>query len=72
MTFNGIEVLDVVWFDEFGFVKGKDIFTHEIKIYAGKGQGLNEKDDIEYIMAYGHKYSVDDFIALCNRFSIIQ
>lgn len=72
MITNGIEILDTVWFDEFGFIKGKDTCTGEIKIYAGIGEGIDEKTDIENIVTWGKKYLPDDFIAICKQFGLVK
>jgi len=64
-----LEILDVVWYDNFGFIKTKDTTTGEIKIFVGAGAGLEEDDDINYIVSWGHKYSTEQFKNLLERFS---
>jgi len=69
MKVNNIKILSTIWFDRFGFIKGKDIATKEIKFYAGIGKGENEKEDIEYIVLMGTKYTEEDFMALTKWFT---
>lgn len=46
-----IEILDSVWFGTIGIVKIDTGF--ETKWYIGKGEGISQKDDEEFIASYG-------------------
>lgn len=72
MKIDNIEICDVIWFDTFGIIKGKDVITNEIKIYMGQGYGFSEKDDIQKIVSLGIKHNPDEFIKLIKRFGLIE
>lgn len=65
---SGIEVIETIWYGDFGFVKGRDTTTNEIKIYAGQGFGCDEEVDIKHIVQYGKKYTPQQFKALIDEF----
>lgn len=64
---ENIKVVDVIWYGDFGFVKGIDVVTNEIKIYAGSCTGAvscSEAEDIKYIVKMGTKYTPEHFAGL--------
>jgi hypothetical protein len=46
-----VNVLESVWYGEIGIVKIDNGF--EIKWYIGRGQGINQERDEQWIAAYG-------------------
>ena len=72
-----MEVQDAIWFgylgcNTFGIIKAKDTLTNNINFYIGAGQGLSEKEDIHNIMAYGTKYTQEQFIEFFKRFLEVE
>ena len=61
MIVGNIVVLDTIWYDRLGIVKGKDLITDEIKFYIGCCLGISEKFDINYIVKNGTKYTSESF-----------
>lgn len=71
---GNIRVIDVLWFDSVGFVKGEDEITGETKFYVGSSfrraplhyGGGDELKDIEFIVEWGTKYTPQGFEQLTN------
>lgn len=61
MIINNVEILDHIWYGNFGFVKGQDIHTKKINIYAGEGLGEDIAKDLYLIINFGSKYEKEDF-----------
>lgn len=64
MIINNIEILDHIWYGKFGFIKGRDTITKEIKFYAGEGLGNNEQQDLYLLINCGTKYTEESFYSL--------
>lgn len=58
---DNLKVLGSIWFGLLGVVKAQDKITGELKIYIGMGDGENENEDIEQILAWGKKYTPEHF-----------
>lgn len=58
---DNLEVMATKWYNKLGIIKAKDKITNEIKIYIGEGWGFDEKQDIQHILAWGTKYTTEDF-----------
>ena len=69
MIINNIEILDHIWYGKFGFVKGQDTITKEIKFYAGEGLGNSEQQDLYLLINFGTKYTEESFYSLLKWFT---
>lgn len=50
----------VRWYNDVGIVKVYDTVTKEYLYLIGRGLGLDEQTDIQYIMDWGYKFNFND------------
>lgn len=67
MSNENVEIVDVIWLPaNVGFILVKDKITKKNKIYMGGGLGLDEVDDINYILSLGKKMEGQEMIDFAN------
>ena len=70
---KNIKLIMQLWFTNpyekkqcMGIIKAYDTIIEEYKYYIGFGRGLSEEEDIKEILAWGTKYSEENFKTLIN------
>ena len=63
-----MKVIDTLWFTTsdgtIGIVTIEEDITGDRKAYIGTASGNDEKEDIDHILAWGNKFSLDTVLSL--------
>ena len=59
MKINGMNLLDVMWFNRVGIVRCEGELPGDIRYYIKEVAGYNEDVDTEEIMSWGSKFPRD-------------
>ena len=71
---RGKRTVDCYWFTNpyhekcMGMIKCYDSVDKKYKYYVGFGDGKDEKEDIQLIIAFGIMYNEEDFISIFKEF----